>query len=153
MVFNKNQANNTNKPQKSQKLESIIKKMGKKINFHVDGCSDGKTNIGLDFYTTQFIYSKPTPPSPPPEPTIIEEILKSIKLINVKLDKMDTKIDDMDKRITNIELVQKIQGEKLDRLEKRITNIELIQKIQGEKLDRLEKKLDNVIVLNDLKTE
>ncbi|MDR0752894.1 MAG: hypothetical protein LBF02_02205 [Mycoplasmataceae bacterium] len=132
MIFNNNQSNNTNKLENSKKLESIIKKMGKKINFHIDGCSDGKTNVGLDFYTTQFIYSKSTPLPPPPEPTIIEEILKSIKLINVKLDKMDTKIDDMDKRITNIELVQKIQGEKLD---------------------RLENKLDTVIILNNLKTE
>jgi archaellum component FlaC len=117
--------------------------MGKKINFHVDGCSDGKTNVGLDFYTTQFIYSKSTPP--PPEPTIIEEILKSIKLINVelgkintKIDNMDAKIDNMDERITNIEQVQKVQGEKLDKIDERLT--------------KLENKVDNVIVLNNLKT-
>jgi peptidoglycan hydrolase CwlO-like protein len=120
--------------------------MGKKINFHVDGCSDGKTNVGLDFYTTQFIYSESTPPLPPSEPTIIEEILKSIKLINVELGKINMKIDDMDKRIANIELVQKAQGEEIKEIKEN-------QKSQGEKLDRLENKLDTVIILNNLKTE
>ncbi|MDR0752854.1 MAG: hypothetical protein LBF02_02005, partial [Mycoplasmataceae bacterium] len=89
-------------------------------------------NVGLDFYTTQFIYSKPTPPPPPPEPTIIEEILKSIKLINVELGKINTKID-------NIESVQKVQGEKLDKIDERLV--------------KLENKVDNVIILNNLKIE
>jgi hypothetical protein len=36
MVFNNNQANNTNKPQESQKQNSIIKKIGKKENYYVN---------------------------------------------------------------------------------------------------------------------
>ncbi|MDR0752739.1 MAG: hypothetical protein LBF02_01395 [Mycoplasmataceae bacterium] len=140
MTFNKNQENNTNKPENSKKLESIIKKMGKKINFHVDGCSDGKTNVGLDFYTTQFIYSKTTPPAPPPpEPTVIEKILIGIneikevqKIQGEEIKKINTKVDKIDERLTKLE-------NKVDKIDERLT--------------KLENKVENVIILNNLKLQ
>ncbi|MDR0752855.1 MAG: hypothetical protein LBF02_02010, partial [Mycoplasmataceae bacterium] len=119
--------NDTNKPENSQKQNSIIKKIGKKENYYVNESTNKYIKEGDEIIMSKFVYSGRVP-----KPDIINEILK-------RLEKMDLKLDNIDERITNIELVQKLQGEK-------ITNIELVQKLQGE-------KLDNVIFLNNLKTE
>ncbi|MDR0752512.1 MAG: hypothetical protein LBF02_00145 [Mycoplasmataceae bacterium] len=113
MVFNNNKSNNTNKAQNSKKQESIIKKIGKKENYYVNESTNKYIKEGDEIVMSKFIYSGRVP-----KPDIIGEILK-------RLEKMDLKLD----------------------------NIELVQKSQGEKLDKLEIKLDNIIVLNNLKTE
>ncbi|MDR0752629.1 MAG: hypothetical protein LBF02_00760 [Mycoplasmataceae bacterium] len=127
MVFNNNQANNTNKPENSQKQDSIIKKIGKKENYYVNESTNKYIKEGDEIVMSKFSYSGRTP-----KPDIIGEILK-------RLEKMDSKLDNIDTRLI--------------KLENKVDNIEQVQKIQGEKLDKLEIKLDNVIVLNDLKTE
>ncbi|MDR0752949.1 MAG: hypothetical protein LBF02_02485 [Mycoplasmataceae bacterium] len=131
MANNKNQTNNLNKERKSKHTDSsssiINKKMGKERNFIVNRTSSNIFEQGTDFSAIEYSYSRRTP-----KPDIINEILK-------RLEKIDSKLD-------NIEIIQKTQGEK-------IANIELLQKAQGEKIDRLENKVNNIIVLNNLKTE
>ncbi|MDR0752595.1 MAG: hypothetical protein LBF02_00575 [Mycoplasmataceae bacterium] len=127
MIFNNNQVNNTNKPENSKKLESIIKKMGKKENYYVNESTNKYIKEGDEIVMSKFSYSGRTP-----KPDIIGEILK-------RLEKIDSKLDIQGEEIKEIKEVQKLQGEK-------ITNIEQVQKIQGEKLDK-------VIILNNLKIE
>ncbi|MDR0752711.1 MAG: hypothetical protein LBF02_01245 [Mycoplasmataceae bacterium] len=123
MVIN-NKTSNSNKEQKSKCTDSsnsiINKKMGKERNFIVNRTSSNIFKQGTDFSAIEYTYSRRTP-----KLDIINEILK-------RLEKIDLKLDNIDERITNIESVQKIQGEKLD---------------------RLENKVNNIIVLNNLKTE
>ncbi|MDR0752870.1 MAG: hypothetical protein LBF02_02085, partial [Mycoplasmataceae bacterium] len=122
-----NQTNNTNKPENSKKQESIIKKIGKKENYYVNESTNKYIKEGNEIVMSKFTCSGRTP-----KPDIIGEILKRLEKINLKL-------DNIDERITNIEQVQKIQGEE-------IKEIRETQKIQGEKLER-------VIILNNLKTK
>ncbi|MDR0752641.1 MAG: hemolysin XhlA family protein [Mycoplasmataceae bacterium] len=141
MVFNDNQENNTNKVQKSKQMSSsgsiINKKMGKERNFIVNRTSSNILEQGTDFSAIEYTYSRRIP-----KLDIINEILK-------RLEKIDSKLDNIDGRITNIELVQKIQGEEIKEIKERITSVELVQKIQREEI----KKINKVIVLNNLKTE
>ncbi|MDR0752843.1 MAG: hypothetical protein LBF02_01950 [Mycoplasmataceae bacterium] len=169
MVFKNNQTNNTNKPENFQKQNSIIKKIGKKENYYVNESTNKYIKEGDEILMSKFVYSGRVP-----KPDIIGEILK-------RLEKIDLKLDNIDERITNIEQVQKLQGEEIKEIKEvqkaqgeKINNIELIQKaqskeikeikenqkIQGEKIDKiderltkLENKVDNVIILNNLKIE
>jgi hypothetical protein len=75
---------------------------------------------GTDFSAIEYTYSRRTP-----KPDIINEILK-------RLEKIDSKLDNIDGRITNIELVQRLQGEEIQ---------------------KLNTKLNAIIVLNNLKME
>ncbi|MDR0752810.1 MAG: hypothetical protein LBF02_01775 [Mycoplasmataceae bacterium] len=124
MVNNKNQENNSSKEEKSKHTDSsssiINKKMGKERNFIVNRTSSNIFEQGTDFSAIEYTYSRRTP-----KPDIINEILKRLEKIDLKLD--------------NIELIQKTQGEE-------IKEIKEAQRLQGEKLEK-------VIVLNNLKTE
>jgi hypothetical protein len=131
MVFNRKQTNNTNEEQKLKQVNfsnSIInKKMGKERNFIVNRTSSNIFEQGTDFSAIEYTYSGRIP-----KPDIIGEILK-------RLEKIDSKLDNIDTRLINLE-------NKVDNMDERIINIELVQKIQGEKLDK-------VIILNNLKTK
>ncbi|MDR0752862.1 MAG: DUF16 domain-containing protein, partial [Mycoplasmataceae bacterium] len=140
--------NDTNKPENSQKQNSIIKKIGKKENYYVNESTNKYIKEGDEIVMSKFIYSGRVP-----KPDIIGEILK-------RLEKIDLKLDNIDERITNIEQVQKLQGEEIKEIKEvqkaqgeEIKEIKEVQKVHGEKLDKLENKLDNVIVLNNLKIE
>ncbi|MDR0752497.1 MAG: hypothetical protein LBF02_00045 [Mycoplasmataceae bacterium] len=94
MVFNNNQANNTNKEQKSKQANSsnpIIKKIDKKENYYVNKSTNKYIKEGDEIVMSKFTYFGRVP-----KQDIIGEILK-------RLEKMDSKLD-------NIELVQKAQG-------------------------------------------
>ncbi|MDR0752540.1 MAG: hypothetical protein LBF02_00290 [Mycoplasmataceae bacterium] len=130
MVFNNNQANNTNKEQKSKQANSsnpIIKKIGKKENYYVNESTNKYIKEGDEIVMSKFTYSGRVS-----KPDIIGEILK-------RLEKMDSKLD-------NIELIQKVQGEE-------IKEIKEAQKLQGEEIKKINARLNTVIILNSLKTE
>jgi hypothetical protein len=133
MVFNNNQANNTNKPENSKKQDSIIKKIGKKENYYVNKSTNKYIKEGDEIVMSKFTYSGKVP-----KPDIIGEILK-------RLEKIDSKLDIQGEEIKEIKEVQKFQGEK-------IANIELVQKAQGEEIKEIGSKLERVIELNNLKS-
>ncbi|MDR0753035.1 MAG: hemolysin XhlA family protein, partial [Mycoplasmataceae bacterium] len=88
--------------------------------FIVNRTSSNVFEQGTDFSAIEYTYSRRTP-----KPDIINEILK-------RLEKIDSKLDNIDGRITNIELVQRLQGEEIQ---------------------KLNTKLNAIIVLNNLKME
>ncbi|MDR0752901.1 MAG: hypothetical protein LBF02_02240 [Mycoplasmataceae bacterium] len=116
MVFNNNQDDNSNKPQKSKQANSsnpIIKKIGKKENYYVNESTNKYIKEGDEIVMSKFTYSGRVP-----KPDIIGEILKRLEKIDLKLD-----------------------------------NIELVQKAQGEENKKINTKLNTIIILNNLKTE
>ncbi|MDR0752746.1 MAG: hypothetical protein LBF02_01435 [Mycoplasmataceae bacterium] len=116
MVFNKNQANSANKPEKSKCADSsnsIIKKIGKKENYYVNESTNKYIKEGDEIVMSKFTYSGRVP-----KPDIIGEILK-------RLEKMDSKLD-------NIEQVQKLQGEEIKKINTKLNTIIILNNLKTE---------------------